>query len=87
MSYSYEREKAAIYTPEGLKMLVDLRDQIRAKCKSSGAVRFDAISFSGDSWTALACLDFMIERGDLKRVTEGQNRAAQYHIYEWVEGK
>lgn len=85
MGYIYENERQEIFTESGMAMFVEMRDQVKAKCKIAGAVRFDALSFTGSSWTALACMDLMIERNDIRRVTEGQGIAAQHHVYTWKE--
>lgn len=84
MPYEYQKERPGLFTETGMALFISLRGQVRTKCKVSGCVRFDKLSISGDSWTALACMDLMIEREEVRRVTNGQERAAQYHVYELV---
>ena len=36
---------------------------------------------SGDTWMMLACVDRMIELGELNEVTKGQNVAGQHRIF------
>lgn len=78
--YDYQTELAKIFTPEGMDMLLTLRDNAAKLFETAGAARFDKLTrgLSGDSWTMLACLDYLVERGDMREVTApdvlGQHR-------------
>lgn len=78
--YIYEDERHKLFTESGTKMLLRIRDSVNEKLKHAGAVRSgEAISVvTGDSWTMLACLDYLVENGEIKEITgshvAGQNR-------------
>ena len=81
MSYNYIEQKKELFTDEGQRLFIKLRDHALALVQKSGAVRSQEIMSigSGDSWTLLACIDRMVEIGDLIEVTKsdivrGQNR-------------
>ena len=78
--YQYENEKAAIFTEDGQNMFLKIRDNVNSIIPKSGAIRLgEAIkATSGNSWTMLACIDRMVELGELKEIKygdcAGQNR-------------
>lgn len=83
MAYEYANARYTIFTDSGVQMLISLRDQVKAKSAAAGAVRFEKLSFTGSSWTALACMDYMIERKDIVRINQG-NVAAHDELYCWI---
>lgn len=78
--YIYEDERHKLFTESGVKMLLRVRNSVDEKLKHAGAVRSgEAISVvTGDSWTMLACLDYLVENGEIREITgsavAGQNR-------------
>jgi len=80
MSYSYEAEKAALFTDEGQRNFLKVRDFCQRMLKEAGAVRADkAMNHwgSGSSWTMLAAMDRLVEIGELREITSntwGQHR-------------
>ena len=76
--YSYEEERPNIFTEEGQRKFLKVRDHV-AKClRMSGAVRMaEAIQpLTGSSWEMLACVDLLVELGELREITSG---VAQQH--------
>lgn len=74
MTYDYAERKQNIFTPEGIQMLVKIRDRAKSLCKTAGACRIhELISYcSGSSWDMYACVDYLVESGDLVEIpTEG----------------
>ena len=71
MSYDYKTQKQFVFTDEGQKMLLKFRDQAREHIERSGAVCYAAITAGtgGGSWDILACVDRLVELGDLRRIT------------------
>ena len=71
MSYKYETEKAALFTESGAEVLLAVRDEAKRLIAEAGACTSGkAMSkASGSSWTMLAALDYLVERGELRRVT------------------
>ena len=80
--YTYEGEKRALFTEEGQVMFLKIRDNINRLLESAGAVRMqEAISVvTGSSWTMLACVDRMVELGEIREIT-GQGVAGQYRVF------
>jgi hypothetical protein len=80
MSYSYESEKAALFTEENQKNFLKVRDFCQRMLKEAGAVRADkamAAWGGGSSWTMLAAMDRLVEIGELREITSntwGQHR-------------
>ena len=74
MSYSYETEKQFVFTDEGQRMLLRVRDFAFAMLKQAGAVRGDkllAAAGSGSSWSMMACVDRLVELNDLAEASTG----------------
>lgn len=80
MSYCYEAEKDALFTEEGQRNFLKVRDFCHRMLREAGAVRADKAMHhwgSGSSWTMLAALDRLVELGELREVstnTLGQHR-------------
>jgi hypothetical protein len=79
MSYTYEKYRANVFTEDGQKTFLHIRDRAKHLLREAGAVRVsEAIKgASGDSWTMLACIDRMVELGELVELPRdcwGQHR-------------
>lgn len=78
--YSYQVERPKLFTEDGLTLYVEIRDRVKRLLAEAGAVRADAAikGSTGDSWLMLACLDRLVEAGELREVTDpkvpGQHR-------------
>jgi hypothetical protein len=79
--YNYQSEKSKLFTEDGQVLFMSIRDRTKALVATAGAFTMEkAISGnSGDSWTMLACVDRMVELGELREITapnscSGQNR-------------
>ena len=79
--YNYEIEKQKLITERGQVMFLEIRDRVQRILKDAGAVRMqEAIArTSGDSWTMLACVDRMVELGELREVTG--DCIGQHHVF------
>lgn len=71
MSYNYATHRPFVFTEEGQEMLLKFRDRAREHIEHSGAVSYAAIiaGTGGQGWDILACVDRLVELGDLRRVT------------------
>lgn len=80
--YVYETEKAEIFTEDGQVMFLKIRDKVKQLLKLAGAVRMEeAISGNtGSSWTMVACVDRLVELGEITEVTPSSN-AGQYRVF------
>lgn len=73
MSYNYETEKPWLFTDEGQRALLKVRDQVHAAFESHGAIRFDKIDFgSGSSFHFLAIMDRLEELGEVEKWGQAQ---------------
>lgn len=80
MSYNYEKQRPFVFTDEGQRVLLAIRDRSQTLMKLAGCMRTDKLIAhqNGDIWDILACIDRLIEIGDLFVVAE-QN-AGQFRI-------
>lgn len=69
-TYNYATQRPFVFTQEGQEMLLKFRDRAREHIERSGAVCYAAITVgsTGSSWDALACVDRLVELGDLRRI-------------------
>ncbi len=83
MSYLYEDIRPRLFTEEGSVTFTRIRDHIKYLLSVAGAVRMlEAIKVgSGDSWTLLACVDRMIELGEIREVGDSPNVAGQHRVF------
>lgn len=79
--YNYQTEKQVIFTEEGQKMFLAIRDKVSSLLKQAGAVRMqEAISGqSGLSWEMFACVDRLVELGELREITG--DVPGQYRVF------
>lgn len=84
MGYNYETEKTKLLEAENVRTLMTTRDKVLALVKHSGAVSMGkAMSCwgSGNSWTMMAAIDWMVEQGDLREVMQQREPVGQYRIF------
>jgi len=80
--YDYEVEKAELFTEAGQVMFLAIRDKVHKLLKTAGAFRLqEAIANqSGSGWQMLACIDRLIELGEITEITPSST-AGQYQVY------
>jgi hypothetical protein len=86
MVYDYKTERNSIFTEEGLNTLLKIRDAAHGFLEHSGAATMGKLIAvtSGDSWFLMACVDMLVERGELAEVTE-DGCPGQFRVF--VRGK
>jgi hypothetical protein len=86
MSYQFATERSRLFTEDGVKMLTKVRDNVKQHLATSGAVRADKAwtGVSGDSWQMLACLDYLVEIGEIREL--GPTGWGQDRVFVSVEG-
>lgn len=86
--YSYTEMRPLLFTEDGQVLFLQIRDRVNALLKTSGAVRMEeAIREStGDTWQMLACVDRLVELGELREITGGDIQVAGQHRV-FVSGK
>jgi hypothetical protein len=83
MAYDYAEMRPKLFTEDGTELLTALRDNARRLLAQAGAVRAQEIwkhAPSGDSWTLLAGLDYLVEKGDLREIT-GPDAFGQHRVF------
>lgn len=85
MSYEYLLEREGLFSDEGSRLFINVRDNVKRLLGASGAVRMqEAIrGNTGCSWSMLACVDRMVELGELREIT--QNVPGQQRVFVEVE--
>ena len=81
--YSYEGQKKELFTDEGQRIFLKVRDKANALLLMSGAFRIqECISTvsGGDVWTRLACIDRLVELDEIRELT-GETVVAQYRVF------
>ena len=80
--YNYETERHEVFTENGQVMFLKLRDRIDALLAKAGAVRLQEAmaEITGPGWTILACVDRMIELGEIREITDA-SVAGQYRVF------
>jgi hypothetical protein len=80
MGYDYQAERPYIFTDEGQRQFLAVRDRANELATSAGAfaVHKALEAGSGDSWKTLACMDRLIELGEFRYVDKSY--ATQYWI-------
>ncbi len=78
--YVYEELRPKLFTDEGQRLFLRVRDHAAKLIEQAGAARLDKIvsKESGDSWLLLACVDRLVELGEIREIslssTFGQHR-------------
>ena len=84
MSYEYDKTRPGLFTEEGQVMFVKIRDRAFEILRTSSCFMMgDVISAvsSGDTWLRLACVDRMVELGDVVEITGNADVAAQHRVF------
>lgn len=80
--YDYSQERPKLFTDAGQRLFLKLRDYAHRLLEEAGAVRMDRITRAGwgDGWFLLACVDRMVELGELRELT-GPTVPAQARVF------
>jgi hypothetical protein len=82
MSYSYQKERPNLFTESGSVSFLKVRDKVQSLLKQSGAfTAIHVLGGVGSTWEALACLDRMIELGELELLSDSPCVASQFRVY------
>ena len=83
--YSYEAEKEKLFTDEGQRMFIKIRDNVKRLLGSSGAFTMGKATskVTGDSWQVMACVDRLIELKEIVELTrsDGLTPIAQHRVF------
>lgn len=80
MRYKYEDIKPELLTDEGQRRFLKVRDGVKGLLKKTGAFQMGyALEFDSGSWFAIACIDRMVEIGELREI--GNESFTQHKVY------
>ena len=82
--YDYETQKQKILTDSGQRMFLAIREHTWSLLKNAGAARMQEIMHgagSGDSWTMLACVDHLVELGEIKELTQKGSVDGHHRVF------
>lgn len=82
MSYVYNDHRLYVLTDEGQRQFLRIRDHCHWLLRQAGAARMQEITKgqTGDSWEIMACVDRMVELGELREL-DLPHVAGQHRIF------
>lgn len=92
--YRYVDEREHLFTDQGQRLFLKMRDQVKALVGRSGAVTLDAACHlpsgigAASNWEMMACVDRMVEIGELvelQGVGTDQGKMDRFSIRLFVE--
>lgn len=71
MSYDYKTQKQKIFTEEGQRAFLKVRDKAHSLLKEAGAFKMWPLlnCISGDTWFSMALVQRMVELGEIREIT------------------
>lgn len=88
--YDYQTERPALFTDEGQRAFLAIRDKTHQLLELAGACRVQEIMPAGSSSsfrTFLACIDRMVELGEIREITSPKIVWGQYRVFVSNKGK
>jgi hypothetical protein len=73
MPYSYKELRPALFTEEGQVRFLAVRDRARDLLTAHGQATLEQLinGFGGTNWDQIACVDRMVELGELRLIARG----------------
>ena len=87
VSYNYQTERPHIFTEDGQVMFLAIRDNAKRLFKQAGCARALELmgGVSGSQWMMMACMDRLIELGEIREITRPEMVWAQHRVFVAVE--
>jgi hypothetical protein len=81
MGYSYESKRAELFTDEGQRLFLRVRDRAHRLIEKAGAFRMEEVlrGLGGDTWLCMACVDRLVELGEIVELR--RDCWAQYRVF------
>lgn len=82
MSYEYSKIKPRLFEEANQQTFLKIRDRANELLKTAGAFRLQECALlnnSGDTWTLMACIDRLVELGELREIL--RDCPGQYRIF------
>ncbi len=82
MSYDYQVERHKLFSEDGMRKIISTRDNVKKAIECAGVVDMQHAwhNGSGDAWTMMACVDYLVEIGELREINYG-HCAGQHRIF------
>jgi len=79
--YCYADERERVFTEDGQKIFLKIRDNTKGLLASAGAFTVENAmkGVTGDTWQMLACIDRLAELGEIRLVSD--EGWTQGHVY------
>lgn len=83
MGYVYGELKQHVFSEGGQRMFLDIRDNAQRLMAQSGAATMNKLisSCTGDVWQMMACVDRLVELGELIEIVNPHSRAGQHRLF------
>ena len=83
MSYVYSEQRPNLFTEQGVTLMLKTQKKVRHLLTEAGAVRVQEVmsKLGGDSWLMLACFDYLVEKGEIREVTDPDQVWGQYRVF------
>jgi hypothetical protein len=82
MSYVYKELKKDLFTEQGQIAFLKIRDHVKLMLNKAGAITMEkAMVAGGNSWLQLACVDRLVELGEIREITKENEVAAQHRVF------
>lgn len=80
--YKYEDNKSFVFSEEGQKVFLSIRDKKDRLMESSGAAKMENLisGNTGNGWDLMACVDRLVELDEIKEIT-GSNIRGQDRVF------
>lgn len=83
MSYDYAEERPGLFTEVGIATYIAIRDNAVYLLKTAGAFKAEKAfeNATGSSWLMLAALDYMVEKGEIREVSQPGEVWGQHRVF------
>ena len=89
MAYNYKEIKPKLFIEAHQMLFLEIRDKVHKFLSETGEAKMGFIiqGLCGDSWMMMACVDRLVELGEIKEVFPQRACAAQDRIFVIKEDK
>lgn len=87
-SYDYRQQRHYVFSEEGQPVFLKVRDRAHKLIAEAGVARMDAItrgSGAVTNWYELACVDRLVELGEIEEIPNTISSAGQHRIFSSIQ--